>query len=90
MGIMPPGAGMPTPSHWISMDGHVRSLAISAAIRNGLRVVEVASIEQERIHGEGKLMAFSAGWTILKAMIHERLRQHNKKEAQVLSSFIER
>jgi CheY-like chemotaxis protein len=45
------------------------------AISNGLRVVEVASLEHERINGNGKLHAFSAGWTILKAMIAERFKR---------------
>ncbi|MCK4784716.1 MAG: hypothetical protein KAV87_13270 [Desulfobacteraceae bacterium] len=36
-----------------------------------LHVVEVAGYEQERIAGETKLEAFSAGWEILVAMITE-------------------
>jgi CheY-like chemotaxis protein len=39
----------------------------------GLRVVEVPCLERERIAGEAKLHAFSAGWVILKAMLRERL-----------------
>jgi len=37
----------------------------------GLRVVEVASIEAPRVAGEPKLRTFSAGWTILKAIVGE-------------------
>ncbi|CAN5555995.1 hypothetical protein BH20CHL6_BH20CHL6_06770 [soil metagenome] len=44
------------------------------AVRSGLRVVEVASFETPRIAGEAKLQAFSAGWTILRAILSERLR----------------
>lgn len=44
------------------------------ARRNGLRVVEVACHEHERIFGDAKLRAFSAGWEILQAMLMERFR----------------
>ncbi len=39
--------------------------------RHGLRVIEVASHEHRRIAGEAKLEAFSAGWTILQAILRE-------------------
>jgi glycosyltransferase involved in cell wall biosynthesis len=42
------------------------------AARNGLRVVEVASVEYKRIAGQAKLVTFSAGWMILKAILSER------------------
>jgi glycosyltransferase involved in cell wall biosynthesis len=41
------------------------------AYRRGLRVVEVASREAPRVAGEAKLRTFSAGWTILKAIVRE-------------------
>ena len=44
------------------------------AHRRGLRVVEVPSCEAPRVAGEAKLRTFSAGWTILKAIIGERFR----------------
>ena len=45
------------------------------AYRRGLRVVEVASIEAPRVAGEAKLRTFSAGWTILKAIVGEFFHQ---------------
>jgi glycosyltransferase involved in cell wall biosynthesis len=42
------------------------------AARNGLRIVEVASFEKERIAGEAKLQTWSAGWVILKAILREK------------------
>ena len=39
--------------------------------KHGLRVVEVPCYEHERIAGEAKLHAFSAGLTILKAILKE-------------------
>jgi glycosyltransferase involved in cell wall biosynthesis len=42
------------------------------AVRNGLRIVEVASHEHERIAGQAKLQTWSAGWMILKAILRER------------------
>lgn len=44
------------------------------AFRRGLRVVEVASWEAPRVAGEAKLRTFSAGWTILKAIVGEWFR----------------
>jgi glycosyltransferase involved in cell wall biosynthesis len=40
-------------------------------VRNGLRVVEIASFEHLRIAGEAKLSTFSAGWMILAAIVRE-------------------
>ena len=40
--------------------------------RARLKVVEVACFEHERIYGDAKLRAWSAGWQILKAMLRER------------------
>lgn len=45
------------------------------AHRRGLRIVEVASHEAPRVAGEAKLQTFSAGWTILKAIVAERFRR---------------
>ncbi len=44
------------------------------AHRRGLRIVEVPSVEAPRLSGEAKLRTFSAGWTILKAILGESLR----------------
>jgi glycosyltransferase involved in cell wall biosynthesis len=49
------------------------------AAQHGLRVVEVASFEYERIAGEAKLITFSAGWAILTAILQERFRKSGKK-----------
>ena len=43
--------------------------------RHRLRVVEVASWEHPRVAGEAKLGTFSAGWTILSAIVAERFRR---------------
>ena len=40
--------------------------------RSGLRVVEIACFEHQRIAGDAKLRALSAGWQILTAIIGER------------------
>ena len=45
--------------------------------RHGLRVVEVPSFEHDRIAGEAKLQGvFRVGWTILLAILRERLRPY--------------
>jgi glycosyltransferase involved in cell wall biosynthesis len=69
----------------LDIDGWANEIITNLrAARSGLRVVEVASFEQPRVAGEAKLMAFSAGWTILKAMLKEpfgkRPRTPNNEE----------
>jgi glycosyltransferase involved in cell wall biosynthesis len=44
------------------------------AHRRGLHEVEVPSHESPRIAGDPKLRTFSAGWTILRAIVGERFR----------------
>ena len=56
-------------------DGWPCEIITNIRARNrGLKVIEVACHEHERISGNAKLEAFSAGWEILKAIIRERLR----------------
>lgn len=40
-----------------------------------LKIVEVASFEHQRIHGESKLRAFRDGWRVLKTIMKERARR---------------
>ena len=57
----------------LEIDGWAMEIVGSIrAARNGLRVVEVPSFEVARVAGEAKLQTFSAGWTILKAILRER------------------
>lgn len=42
------------------------------AVRSGLRIIEVPSIEQPRRHGESHLMPLRDGWRILRAILRER------------------
>jgi hypothetical protein len=42
--------------------------------RAGLRVTEVPSFEEERIHGESNLNAFRDGWFLLRSIVRERKR----------------
>jgi glycosyltransferase involved in cell wall biosynthesis len=42
------------------------------ALRANLRVVEVASFEDRRLHGEAKLRALPDGWRIAKTILRER------------------
>jgi glycosyltransferase involved in cell wall biosynthesis len=50
------------------------------AFRRGLRIVEVPSFESPRVAGEAKLRTFSAGWTILRAIVGEWLRPLSNAE----------
>jgi glycosyltransferase involved in cell wall biosynthesis len=51
------------------------------AVRNGLRVAEVASFEYCRLAGQAKLRTIPAGWTILKAILAERFRHRGGPSA---------
>ena len=51
------------------------------ALTAGLRVVEVASHEAPRRHGEGRLRTIPDGWLYLKIIIRERFRQRPRIEA---------
>ncbi len=42
--------------------------------RHGLRIVEIPSWEMPRVAGEAKLGTFSAGWSILVAIMNERFQ----------------
>jgi glycosyltransferase involved in cell wall biosynthesis len=42
------------------------------ALRAGLKVAEVASFEEKRLHGEAKLRAWPDGWRVLKTILRER------------------
>ena len=42
------------------------------AVRAGLKVAEVASFEEKRLHGEAKLRALPDGWRVLKTILRER------------------
>jgi glycosyltransferase involved in cell wall biosynthesis len=60
----------------LEIDGWASEIISNIRVaRHGLRVVEIASFEYERIAGEAKLAAFSAGWTILKAIVRERFKR---------------
>jgi glycosyltransferase involved in cell wall biosynthesis len=51
----------------------VETLLNIKALQNRLRIVEVASYESLRIHGDSNLRALPDGWRILKAILRERL-----------------
>lgn len=60
----------------LEIDGWANEIVGNIRVaRRGLKVVEVASYEYCRIAGEAKLAAFSAGWTILKAILAEPFHQ---------------
>ena len=55
-------------------DGFEIETAINVrAIKNGLKIIEVASFESERVHGVSNLRTFPDGWRVLKTILRERL-----------------
>lgn len=53
------------------------------ALQNRLKVVEVASFESDRIHGESNLRALPDGWRILKAILKERFASSSRSQVLV-------
>ncbi len=51
----------------------IETLINIRALKGRLKIVEVASFESERIHGESNLRAIPDGWRVLKTIIRERL-----------------
>jgi glycosyltransferase involved in cell wall biosynthesis len=63
------------PSLKLDGDGfEIETVMNIRALRTGLKVVEVASFEQLRIHGESNLRTFPDGWRVLKAITREARR----------------
>lgn len=52
------------------------------AIRANLRIAEVASFEEKRLHGEAKLRALPDGWRVLKTILRERFGPRLTREEQ--------
>ncbi len=64
----------------LDVDGWANEILTNIRVAtNGLRVVEVASFERERVAGQAKLAALPAGWTILKAMLKEPLVERRRR-----------
>jgi glycosyltransferase involved in cell wall biosynthesis len=51
----------------------IETLMNVRALKAGLKVVEVASFEANRLFGESNLRAIPDGWRVLKAILRERL-----------------
>jgi glycosyltransferase involved in cell wall biosynthesis len=59
----------------LDADGfEIETLMNIRALRAGLRVAEVASFEEQRLHGEAKLRALPDGWRVAKTILRERFR----------------
>lgn len=50
----------------------IETLINIRALKSKLKIVEVASFESERIHGESNLRAIPDGWRVLKTIFRER------------------
>jgi hypothetical protein len=59
----------------LNLDGdgfEIETVMNIRALRARLRVVEIGSVESERMYGDAKLRTFADGWRVLKAIIKER------------------
>jgi glycosyltransferase involved in cell wall biosynthesis len=63
------------PQLQLDADGfEIETLMNIRALRAGLKVVEVASFEESRLHGQAKLRAIPDGWRVAKTILRERFR----------------
>lgn len=59
----------------LDADGfEIETLMNIRALRAGLKVAEVASFEERRLHGQAKLRALPDGWRVAKTILRERFR----------------
>lgn len=59
---------------WLQLNGdgfEIETMMNIRALQAGLKVVEVPSFEEPRIHGEGNLRTFPDGFKVLKTIWHE-------------------
>lgn len=59
------------------------------ALRAGLRIVEVPSIERRRIHGKSNLRTLPDGWRVLRTILHERFSRAPRKPDVANDSAVE-
>jgi glycosyltransferase involved in cell wall biosynthesis len=52
----------------------IETLMNVRALLHDLKVVEVASFESSRIHGQSNLRTFADGWRVLRTILRERIR----------------
>ena len=58
----------------LDLDGdgfEIETIMNVRALRAGLKIVEVASFEHERVHGVSRLRTFPDGWRVTKAILRE-------------------
>ena len=51
----------------------IETMLCVRALSHGLKIMEVASCEAERVHGVSNLRAFPDGWRVLKTILSQRL-----------------
>jgi len=58
---------------WLDADGfEIETQIVTRAVRQGLRIAEIPSVESPRRFGESNLNAFRDGWRVLRTLIRER------------------
>jgi glycosyltransferase involved in cell wall biosynthesis len=66
----------------LDADGfEIETLMNIRALRAGLKVVEIASFEDKRLHGEAKLRALPDGWRVARTILRERFRTRGHESA---------
>lgn len=76
----------------LNLDGdgfEIETMMNIRALALGLRVAEVPSFEQERIHGESNLRAIPDGWRVLKTIYKEVTTLRRRKPAFAAIAFLQ-
>ncbi len=73
----------------LDLDGdgfEIETMMNLRALRAGLKIVEVASFEAERVHGTSNLRTIPDGWRVLKTILRERFKRNFSLVPNVVSA----
>jgi glycosyltransferase involved in cell wall biosynthesis len=77
------------PLLYLDADGfEIETQIVTRAVRAGLRIAEVPSMEAPRRYGESNLRTFRDGWRVLRTLLAERIGPVRQQESAPLSSAL--
>lgn len=74
----------------LALDGdgfEIETMMNLRALRAGLRVAEIPSFEQKRMHGTSRLRAIPDGWRVLKTILRERFSRRTPRNNAEFVTF---
>jgi glycosyltransferase involved in cell wall biosynthesis len=75
------------PRLYLDADGfEIETQIVTRAVRAGLRIAEVPSMEAPRRYGESNLRTFRDGWRVLRTLLAERIGPVRRQQSASMSS----